>query len=160
MLFRSIKTRAVLDGDHYVLNGSKRFNTQADTADYMWTLVREPGTVRHKGMSIIIVDAKTPGITITPIKMRHGTTTCQVFYDDVRVPKRHLVGEPGKGWTYLMEALTRERFTMINFRTSSETFEKFVNWLKNAEIDGERLGQDPVVRQQVANMHLNFAPAK
>ncbi len=157
----NIKTRAVLDGDEYVLNGSKRFITKADTSDYMWTLVRtEAGSARHKGLSLMLVKTDSPGISIVPVKMYHGITTCEVFLDDVRVPKLNLVGEPGKAWEYLMEALARERTTMINFKNVSEPFEKLVLWLKTAEIDGERLGQDPVVRQSVANKQLDISAGK
>lgn len=157
----NIKTRAVLDGDDYVLNGSKRFITKADTSDYMWALVRtESGIGKHKGMSIILVKTDTPGITIYPIKMGHGVTTCEVYFDDVRVPRRYLVGEPGKGWRYLMEALTRERATMINFKNVSEAWEKFILWLRSAEIDGDRPAADPVVRQSVAKMQLDISAGK
>lgn len=157
----NIKTRAVPDGDEYVINGSKRFITKADTSDYMWALVRTgAGSVRHKGLSLMLIETKSPGITIQPIKMGHGVTTCEVYFDDVRVPKRYLVGEEGLGWRYLMEALTRERATMINFRTCSEPFEKFVQWVRTAEIDGEPLAADPVTRQSLANIHLEFSAGK
>ena len=156
----NIKTKYVEDGDFYVLNGSKRFITKADTSDYLWTLCRQPGTVRHKGMTLMMVPTRSPGITINPVKMRHGVTTCEVFLDDVRVPKENLVGQPGKAWMHLMEALSRERATMINFKAVAESYEKFVIWLKTAEIDGERLAADPVTRQQVANMMLNISAGK
>ena len=156
----NIKTKYVEDGDEYVLNGSKRFNTQADTSDYLWTLCRQPGTVRHKGMTLMMVPTRSKGITIVPVKMRHGVTTCEVFLDDVRVPKENLVGQPGKAWMHLMEALARERTTMINFKHKSEPFEKFLHWVRSAEIDGERLAADPVLRQSLANAQLMISGGK
>jgi len=156
----NIRTKYVEEGDDFVLNGSKRFITKADTSDYMWALVRQPGTVRHKGMTIMLVKTDSPGITIHPIKMMHGVTTCEVFFDDVRVPKKNLVGEEGKAWSYLMEALSRERSTMINFRTTSNPWEQYVIWLKDADLGGEQPGKDPAVRQQVANFQLEISAGK
>lgn len=157
----SIRTRAVDDGDDFLISGQKRFITCADTSDYMWTLVRsESGSVRHKGLSIVLVRSNLPGVTIQVFEMMNGIQTCEVYLDEVRVPKRYLVGARGHGWEHLMEALARERMTMINFKAVSEPFERFVQWVRGAEIDGERLAADPVVRQSLANMHVKLAGGK
>ena len=157
----SIRTRAVDDGDDFLISGQKRFITCADTSEYMWTLVRsEPGSVRHKGLSIVLVRSNLPGVTIQVFEMMNGIQTCEVYLDEVRVPKRYLVGARGHGWEHLMEALARERMTMINFKAVSEPFERFVQWVRGAEIDGERLAADPVVRQSLANMHVKLAGGK
>lgn len=157
----SIRTRAVDDGDDFIVNGTKRFITCADTSDYMWTLVRsEAGSVRHKGLSILLMKTDSPGVTVQVFEMMNGIQTCEIYMDDVRVPKRYLVGERGHGWTHLMEALSRERMTMINFRAVNEPFERLVQWVRTAEIDGERLADDPVVRQSLANMHVKMAGGK
>lgn len=157
----SICTRAVDDGDDFIITGHKRFITCADTSDYMWTLVRsEPGTVRHQGLSILLMKSDLPGITIQVFEMMNGIQTCEVYLDEVRVPKRYLVGTRGNGWRYLMEALSRERMTMINFKAVSEPFERFVQWVRSAEMDGEALAADPVVRQSLANMHVKIAGGK
>jgi len=157
----SIRTRAVDDGDDFLITGQKRFITCADTSDYLWTLVRsEAGSVRHKGLSIVLMRSNLPGVTIQVFEMMNGIQTCEVYMDEVRVPKRYLVGERGQGWSHLMEALARERMTMINFKAVSEPFERFAQWVRGAEIDGERLAADPVVRQSVANMHVKIAGGK
>lgn len=157
----SIRTQAVDDGDDFIVTGQKRFITCADTSDYMWTLVRsERGSVRHKGLSILLVRSNLPGITIQVFEMMNGIQTCEVYLDAVRVPKRYLVGQRGHGWQHLMEALSRERMTMINFKAVSEPFERLVQWARSAEIDGQRVAQDPVVRQSLGNMHVKIAGGK
>jgi len=157
----SIRTQAVDDGDDFVITGQKRFITCADSSDYMWTLVRsERGSVRHKGLSIVLMKSNLPGITIQVFEMMNGIQTCEVFLDAVRVPKRYLVGERGHGWQHLMEALARERMTMINFKAVSEPFERLVQWARSAEIDGQRVADDPVARQSLANMHVKIAGGK
>lgn len=157
----AIRTRAVDDGDDFIVNGTKRFITCADTSDYMWTLCRtEEGSVRHKGLSILLIETKSPGVSIQVFEMMNGIQTCEVYMDDVRVAKRYLIGERGHGWRHLMEALSRERMTMINFRAVNEPFERFVQWARTAEMDGKRLADDPVVRQQLANMQVKLAGGK
>ncbi len=157
----NLQTRAIQDGDDYVLNGQKRFITHADIADYLWAAVRtDPDLPKHKGVSIMIVDKNLPGITITPLKMANGLRTNEVFFDDVRVPKKYLVGERGRGFYYMMEALDLERFTIIDFHGTSSPFEEFLDWARTAELDGERIKDDPIVRQRIANMRLKMQAGK
>jgi alkylation response protein AidB-like acyl-CoA dehydrogenase len=108
----------------------------------------------------MLVDAKLPGISISPMIMMNGLKTCEVYLDDVRVPKKYLVGERGRGWSYLMEALSRERSTMINFRYVSEPFEEFIQWVRTADFDGERPADDPAVRQALAHMKVKIEAGK
>ncbi len=157
----NLQTRAILDGDDYVINGQKRFITFADVADYMWAAVRtDPDLPKHKGVSIMIVDTKLPGITMSPMKMMGGSHTNEIFFDNVRVPKKYLVGERGRGFYYMMEALDLERMTIIDFHGTSTPFEEFVEWLRTAQLDGEGLKDDPIVRQRVANMRLRMQAGK
>ena len=157
----NIHTRAEVDGDDYIVNGTKRFITCADTSDYMWTLVRtEKGSKRHKGLTIILIKTDSPGITIQPVTMMNGVQTCEVIFEDVRTPRYLLVGKEGAGWRYLMEALARERFTMINFKGVSAPFDKFVQWVRETEIDGKKMADDPVIRQALANFQLKLAGGK
>ena len=102
----SVQLRAVESGDEYILNGQKVFNTEAHYADYHWLLVRTDTSVpKHKGISMFIVDLKSPGITIRPLKTSAGLRTNEVFYEDVRVPKENMVGEKNRGWDIVMSAL-------------------------------------------------------
>jgi len=101
-------------GDHFVLNGQKIFNTHTHVADYHWLVVRsDPKSVRHRGVSMMIVDLKSPGITIRPMITMAGWRTNEVFYEDVVVPKKNLVGKMNRGFYYLMSALDYERMFPI-----------------------------------------------
>ena len=103
----SVQLRAVEDGDYFILNGQKIYNTEAHFSDYHWLLTRtDPNAVKkHRGLSLFIVDLKSPGITIRPLMTMAGLRTNEVFYEDVRVPKENLVGGKNGGWAVLMSAL-------------------------------------------------------
>ncbi len=149
----NMQMRAVLDGDEYVLNGQKHFITSAHFADYMWTGVRtDPDAPKHRGISLLIIDADAPGITVTPLWTVIGERTNDVFFDNVRVPKERLVGEENHGWQYITEALTYERFAMTSIAPTVRKFDRLVAWVKEAQIDGKPVAQDPVVRRKIAHL--------
>ena len=106
-----LRTRAELDGDHYVVNGSKIWTSDAHKADWMFCLVRtDPQAKQQRGISFLLIDMKTPGITVRPIiSIDGGHTLNEVFLDNVRVPCANLVGEENKGWTYAKFLLGHER---------------------------------------------------
>lgn len=107
----SLKTTAVRDGDHYVVNGAKTWNTLGQYADWIFCLVRTDNTVKkQEGISFLLIDMKTPGITVKPIVLIDGFPEVnEVFFDDVKVPVENLIGEENKGWTYAKVLLTHER---------------------------------------------------
>ncbi len=108
----SLKTRATREGDHYVVNGQKIWTTLAQHADWIFCLVRTDTTtsIRQEGISFLLIDMKTPGITVRPlILMDGGHEVNEVFFDDVRVPVENLVHEEGKGWTVAKFLLGHER---------------------------------------------------
>ena len=107
----SLSTKAVDDGDDFIVNGSKIWTSGANFADWMFCLVRsEPDAPKHEGISFILFDMETPGVTVKPIQLISGASPfCQTFLDNVRVPKRNLVGERGKGWTVGKRLLQYER---------------------------------------------------
>ena len=107
----SLQTRAIEDGDDFIVNGSKIWTSGANFADWMFCLVRtEPDAPKHDGISFVLFDMETPGVSVKPIKLISGASPfCQTFLDDVRVPKRNLVGERGKGWTVGKRLLQYER---------------------------------------------------
>ncbi|WP_180900718.1 acyl-CoA dehydrogenase family protein [Martelella soudanensis] len=109
----SLSTSAVIDGDELVVNGAKIWSSFADIADYQELLVRtEPGSKRHKGLSWVICDMKTSGITVRPIENMAGATHfAEVFYDDVRIPLENVVGGLHDGWRVAMTTLGFERRT-------------------------------------------------
>lgn len=112
----SIKTHAVKDGDDYILRGQKWFITSAHVADHIVVVAKTNPSADppNKGFSLFLVDAKQPGVQILPIETlgRHTTHTNQVFFDDVRVPKSHLLGEENRGWKLLMRGLDLERMSI------------------------------------------------
>ena len=107
----SLQTRAVEDGDDYVINGSKIWTSGANFADWMFCLIRtDPNVPKHDGISFILFDMETPGVSVKPIKLISGASPfCQTFLDDVRVPKKNIVGELNKGWTVGKRLLQYER---------------------------------------------------
>ncbi len=107
----SLRTSAVLDGDEYVVNGSKVWTSYADKADWIFCLVRTDATAtKHHGISFLLFDMASPGVSTSPIKLISGASPfCQTFFDNVRVPARNLMGEAGKGWDIAKYLLTHER---------------------------------------------------
>src|SRR4051812_29398507 len=106
----SLRTSAVLDGDEWVINGSKVFTSGANQADYVWLACRtDPELPKHKGISIIVVPTDAPGFRCTPIRTVGDVTTTATYYDDVRVPADNLVGERGGGWRMITTQLNHER---------------------------------------------------
>jgi len=149
----NMQCRAVPDGDEWVVNGQKRFITSAHFSDYLWTGVRtDPDAPKHKGISLLIIDNETPGITVTPLWTIIGERTNDVFFDNVRVPKDRLVGELNEGWRYIGEALTYERFTMASVVPTQRKFGELVKWVKEAEVDGKPLRKDPIIRRKIAHL--------
>ncbi len=124
----SVQLRAVETDDGFILNGQKTFNTETHYSDYHWLLVRTDTDVpKHKGISMFIVDLKTPGITIRPLYTSAGLRTNEVFYEDVRVPKESLVGEKNRGWEYAGSALGTERILWSG--DMKLRFEQFIKYL-------------------------------
>ena len=106
----ALNIRAVDKGDTFLLNGQKTFNTHAHVADYHWLgTITDPDAKKYRGMSLMIVDLKSPGIDIRPMVTMAGWQTNEVFYDDVIVPKENLVGDLNMGFFYVMHALDYER---------------------------------------------------
>jgi acyl-CoA dehydrogenase len=107
----SLRTSAEDKGDHYLVNGSKVWTSYADKADWIFCLVRtDPAAPKHLGISFLLFDMASPGVSTSPIRLISGSSPfCQTFFDNVKVPKANLVGEPGKGWTIAKYLLTHER---------------------------------------------------
>jgi alkylation response protein AidB-like acyl-CoA dehydrogenase len=152
----SLKTSAVLDGDHYVLNGQKLWTTEGQYSEWGFFLVRTAQTEKpHKGISMIVADMKSPGITVRTIGMINGDqSTAEVFLDKVRVPKDQLIGEEGKGWD-------QARFLLGNERTSSADIHKAfadlvrIRTIASAEQkNGRPLIQDPGFARKLAALQI------
>jgi len=109
-----LQTRAVRDGDHFIINGSKIWTTQANVSDWIFCLVRtDPDTAKHDGISFILFDLRVPGVTISPIELISGSSDfCQVFFEDVKSSAANLVGPLNGGWTIAKRLLEHERRTI------------------------------------------------
>jgi alkylation response protein AidB-like acyl-CoA dehydrogenase len=150
-----LKMRAEDKGDHFLVNGQKIFNTHAHVADYHWLAVRtDPSVPKHHGISILVVDLDSPGITVRPLHTMAGSRTNEVFYDDVRVPKDRLLGEMNKGMRYIMGALDYER--MFLYGQYENFFNELLAYVKTTMIDGKPASQDPLIRQRMAQMRMEL----
>ena len=106
----ALQTRAVRDGDQYVVNGEKLYTSAIEYADYVWLAVRtDPTVAKHKGLSVLIVPTDTPGFSWTPLRTVAGEFTSSTFYDEVRVPASNLVGRENDGWKLITNQLNHER---------------------------------------------------
>ncbi|MFO1115544.1 MAG: acyl-CoA dehydrogenase family protein [Beijerinckiaceae bacterium] len=154
----SLKTRAVRDGDHYVINGSKIWTTHAHNANRMFALVRtseEPK--KQDGISFILIDMDTPGITVRPILTIGGDhETNQVFFDDVRVPVANRVGEEGQGWSYGKYLLEFERGGAMSSGRLREAL-RHVERLAGAYRSGESaLFDDPAIALRLSQVEIDI----
>ena len=151
----ALDIRAEDKGDYFLLNGQKMFNTASHYADYHWLAIRtDPNVPRYRGISMMAVDLKTSGITIRPLITMADWRTNEVFYDDVRVPKENLVGEKNRGFYYIMAALDFERMIALGFY--QRLFDQLVRYVKETKRDGKPLSHDPLVRQKLAELAIEF----
>lgn len=149
----SLEMRAEDKGDHFIINGQKIFNTHSHLAEYHWLAVRtDRNAPKHRGISIVIADLKSPGITIRPMITIAGYRTNEVFYDDVKVPKENLVGELNRGFYYIMTALDHERAWVCG--VGRRLFDDLVEYVKAAEVGGKKLASDPLVRNRIAELAI------
>jgi alkylation response protein AidB-like acyl-CoA dehydrogenase len=134
----SLKTRAVRDGDSWVINGQKLWTTGGHTADWVWLAVRtDPDAKpRHAGITVFLVPMDTPGITVQQHRALSGEISCTVFYDDVRVPDSARVGEVNGGWKVITDALAGERITMGNIAAALHRQLDDLLGVVRADVDG------------------------
>jgi hypothetical protein len=127
----SLTTRAVRDGDHYVVNGQKVFTSLAEYADYIWLAVRtDPDAPKHKGISILMVDRRAPGVSITPIHTLGGNRTNMTFLDGVRVPVTDRVARENEGWRLITNQLNHERVALLAPGPVQRFVEETTAWAK------------------------------
>ncbi len=148
----SLTTRAVRDGDEYVINGAKIFTSLSSDADYVWLAARtNPDAGKHRGISIFIVPTSTEGFSFTPMRLLHGHDINQTFYENVRVPAENLVGGENEGWTLITNQLNHERVTLCSVGPIEKAFEDVVAWAAGTlHPDGGRVLDDPWVQHELA----------
>ncbi|MFB8344595.1 acyl-CoA dehydrogenase family protein [Brucella cytisi] len=158
----SLKTRAVKDGDHYVVNGQKIWTSWAHWADMIFVLVRTDLNVKKQaGISFLLIDMNTPGITVRPIIgiTRHHHLN-EVFFDNVRVPVENLIGEENQGWTYAKFLLANERLHSLSFAKLEAYLAKIRKALDETKDGGKPLSQSPVYLRKLAELEVKMATAK
>jgi alkylation response protein AidB-like acyl-CoA dehydrogenase len=152
--FASLKTRAVRDGDEYVINGQKVFTSLASGADYIWLAVRtNTEAKKHKGISIIIVPTDTPGFSYKKIENFGDTNTNITYYEDVRVPAANLVGEENQGWQLITNQLNHERVTLCAPGILEQAFQGTRSWAQQTRLaDGRRVIDQEWVQTNLARV--------
>lgn len=158
----SLKTAAVRDGDHYVVNGQKTWTTLAQYADMIFCLVRTSSEgKKQEGISFLLIDMKTPGIEVRPIKLLDGDYEVnEVFFTDVRVPVENLVGEENKGWTYAKYLLTYERTNIAGVGASMAAFEQLKEVAATQTKNGRPLTEDPMFAARMAKLEIDLENMK
>lgn len=149
----SMRMEAVEEGDDYIINGQKTFNTESHYAEYHWLAARtdpSPEIPKYRGISLFLVDQNSPGITIEPLWTMSGERTNEVFYDNVRVPKKRMVGEKNKGFYYMMEALDYERNHVFVPSRLSPILNELIRYVKETQFNGKPLAENPIIRDKLA----------
>ena len=154
----SLSTRAVRDGDDYVVNGQKIWTSYAQHADMMFCLVRtDPDVKKQEGISFLLIDMNTPGITIKPIigiDLEH--TLNEVFFDDVRVPVENRIGEENKGWTYAKFLLGHERNGIARVARSKYQLQQLKTIASNETANGAPLIEDADFKRKIAKIEIDL----
>jgi alkylation response protein AidB-like acyl-CoA dehydrogenase len=130
----SLSTRAVRDGDEFVINGQKVFTTGAHFSDFVWLAARtDPDAPKHKGLSVFIVDMTSPGVSWTPIHVLDGHRTNATYYENVRVPTSALVGAENEGWRMMTTQLNHERIALASAGRVGRLLDNVVCWAHQSE---------------------------
>jgi alkylation response protein AidB-like acyl-CoA dehydrogenase len=154
----SLKTRAVRDGDHYVVNGQKIWTSEAHYCDWLFLLARTSTEGKPQaGISFILVDLNTPGITIRPIEgIEGGHILNEVFFEDVRVPVENLIGEENKGWTYAKQLLGAERTFSAEVPRNKHLIERCREVAEKTMARGRPLIEDPHFARRLAQLEIEL----
>jgi alkylation response protein AidB-like acyl-CoA dehydrogenase len=151
----ALRTRAVRDGDEYVINGQKMWTSLISYADYVWLACRtDPDAPRHKGLSIIIVPADAPGFSWTPVPTLAGIATSATYYQDVRVPAGNLVGRENQGWPLITNQLNHERVALTSAAPLQKALRDVRDWAGQTKTTGGKKVIDAEwVRLSLARVH-------
>jgi len=158
----SLRTRADLRGDEFVVNGQKVWTSNAQYADWMFCLVRtDPDAPKHAGISYLLIDMKTPGISVRPLVQMTGDAGFnEVFFEDVRVPRANLVGQLNAGWQVANATLAHERNMLGSTTRTQQTFQRLVRLARAQRRNGGPASKDPVVRQRLAELAIRVETMK
>ena len=150
----SLRTRAVRDGDHYLINGQKVFTTGAHDADYIWLAARtDPDAPKHEGITIFVVDTSLPGFKFTPIETLDGGRTNATYYEDLRVPASAVVGGENEGWRLITAQLNHERVALAPPGRVEGLLDDVLSWARETQgPEGRPVIDDPWVRLVLARV--------
>jgi alkylation response protein AidB-like acyl-CoA dehydrogenase len=150
----SLKTRAVRDGESYIINGQKMWTSLSSDADYCWLAVRtDPDAAKHKGISMIIVPMDTPGITLSPLHLLGTHDINAVFYEDVVVPAANVIGGENHGWKLITNQLNHERVTLVASGVMDRALTEVTQYAQETKLpDGRRVIDQPWVQYNLAKL--------
>ena len=154
----SLRTKAILKEDHYIVNGQKTWTTMAQHANLMFCLVRTSDEgKRQEGISFLLIDMKQPGVTVQPIKTIDGSVEINnVFLEDVKVPVANLIGEEHKGWTYAKYLLGHERTSIAAVGRSKAQLKRLKTIASAEEQDGKPLIDDLTFKEKIADIEISL----
>ena len=155
----SMRMEAIEEGNYFIINGQKTYNTEAHYADYHWLAARtdtDPDIPKYRGISLFIVDMNAPGITVEPLWTMSGERTNEVFYDNVRVPKNRMVGEKNKGFYYMMEAIDYERNHVFVPARLYPILDELICYVKEKKFKGKSLAENPIIRDKLAQAAIEL----
>ncbi len=156
----SLATRAVREGDEFVVNGQKIWTSFAQIADWCLLLVRtDPDAPKHKGISCLLVDMKSEGVSVRPLRQMSGDSGFnEVFFTNVRVPADHLLGQLNDGWRITITALMNERANLGSglYMMFKASLDELVAQAKKLKSNGQVLAADPINRQKIAQAYLEL----
>lgn len=154
----SLRTTAVRDGDHFVINGSKMFTSGAEFADYIWLAARtDPEAKKHKGITVFMVPTDSPGFSWKPLNTMPGVQTYYTFYDDVRIHESAVVLGENEGWKLITNQLNLERAALGNLGALEPLFNKTLEWAQTTALDDGMVIDQPWVQQALARVEAQVA---
>jgi alkylation response protein AidB-like acyl-CoA dehydrogenase len=150
----SLKTRAVRDGDHWVIDGAKMWTSLANYADYVWLAARtDPDAPKHRGISMFLVPTSAEGFSVSPITTMGGVGTTATFYENVRVPHENLIGGENNGWSLIVGQLNHERVSLMNVGPLRRLLEEVSAWARETRrADGRRAIDAPWAQLNLARV--------
>ena len=154
----SLQTRAVEDGDDYVIDGQKMWTSCGNFMNYIYMVVRtDPEAPKHRGISELIFEIDLPGITITPtIDITGSEAWAEVFFDGTRVPKKCLIGEKNRGFYQILNQLDYERAGLDRLMGNYFLFDALIQFTKETKWNGKSLAQETLIRQRLAQLQIEF----
>lgn len=155
----SLKARAVRVGNYYILNGQKTYQTWAHRNEFVALAVRtDPNVPKYKGISVILCDLKSPGVSVRPQYGLDGRRLSDIFLEDVKVPQENLLGDENQGWSYITMMTTFERKTMVMRTVGARRrdFDDFVQFCRQAKLQGITLRDKPFVKHRLVKMSVEL----